>query len=41
MAAEEHDSARTLAARLGGWQEAVRKLSRRSIANYGSRMADL
>jgi peptidoglycan/xylan/chitin deacetylase (PgdA/CDA1 family) len=34
FAAEEHDSARTLAARLGGWHEAVRKLSRRSISNF-------
>jgi peptidoglycan/xylan/chitin deacetylase (PgdA/CDA1 family) len=30
VAAEEHDSARTLAARLGGWQEAIRRLGRRS-----------
>jgi len=28
FAAEEHDTARTLAARLGGWQEAVRQMKR-------------
>jgi peptidoglycan/xylan/chitin deacetylase (PgdA/CDA1 family) len=28
FAAEEHDTARTLAARLGGWQEALRRLKR-------------
>ena len=28
FAAEEHDSARTLAARLGGWQEFVRARGR-------------
>ena len=29
IAAEEHDSARTLAARLGGWQAAIRRCGRR------------
>jgi hypothetical protein len=29
FAAEEHDSARTLAAKLGGWQDAVRMLGRK------------
>lgn len=41
FAAEEHDSARTLAARLGGWHEAVRKLSRRAISKIRFQTSDL
>jgi len=33
FAAEEHDTARTLAARLGGWHEVLRGLGRRIIGN--------
>lgn len=35
--AEDHDSPRTLAARLGGWYEVVRNLSRRTLSKLKSR----
>jgi peptidoglycan/xylan/chitin deacetylase (PgdA/CDA1 family) len=34
FAAEEHDSARSLAAKLGGWQEAIRRMAGRSATGF-------